>query len=168
MGLKTGKLLRDLLEQGAWQTLGNLPPEATAATTIYCQDSVDRMPDASQSLQVFQAVPARWTELPVEVVKERVMRSPELKQDFPDFNAYHAWYMKAGPVPVYGAEDRWPCLPSDFHDEAFQDGWHRFHAYVEAGHTTIPVMEYDAKAWWKAHAQWLDEPRPTTRSRGPR
>lgn len=166
--METGKLLLDLLDKGTWQTLGDLPPEATFATTTYCQDYVERMPDEAESIKVFQMVPARWTELPIEMVKQRVMLSPEFKDDFADFQAYHAWYMKGGDVPLYGSENRWPCMPSGLDDEAFEDGWHRFHAYVEAGHTTIPVMEYDEDAWWKAHADWLDESRPRLLSRGPR
>lgn len=38
--------------------------------------------------------------------------------------------------------NRWPVILSNHNDETLQDGWHRFHIYVSAGHEDIPVIFY--------------------------
>lgn len=44
-------------------------------------------------------------------------------------------------LPHYPSKNRWPCILAD-DDEVLQDGWHRFHSYVRAGHKTIPCIYY--------------------------
>lgn len=109
-----------------------------------------------EAVEVFKSVPAKLVEIPVEAVKAAFMASSAIGESFSTFDDYHHWYMGAGDVPVYGASNRWPCIASCMEDEVVQDGSHRLHAYVEAGHETIPVLQYDGKAWWRAHKHWAN------------
>jgi hypothetical protein len=74
-------------------------------------------------------------------IKHRIMKvEPEISQDFNTFQEYADWYC-SGPMPEYSEKDRWPCVASG--DElVLEDGWHRLHAYIKAGHATIPVLEF--------------------------
>jgi hypothetical protein len=146
--------LSHLFDDVAASTLGGLPVVATFATVQYCIDS-DDMPEMDQSVAVFSAVPAILLEIPVEIVKKAFMTRPEIAKTFSTFDDYHQWYMSAGDVPVYDGTNRWPCIVGNG-DEVVEDGNHRLHSYIEAGHPTIPVLRYDYKAWWDAHKRWAD------------
>jgi hypothetical protein len=144
--------LQDLFDKAPTSKLGALPPEATFATVEYCNEA-DDMPERDSALAVFKNVPAILLEIPVEVIKAAFMAFPDMGR-YASFDAYHRWYMGAGDVPVYGLEGRWPCIASLLEGEVVQDGNHRLHAYIEAGHATIPVLRYNFKAWWTAHERW--------------
>lgn len=149
--------------------LGSMPDEATLATLAYCQGAA-AMPAPEQALLVFSHVPASWSEVPVDRLKVAIMQMTDIAQSHADFEAYHQWYVAHGDTPQYTSKNRWPCIASedfwrlsisnpssreakeDF--EALDDGWHRFHAYVRAGHETIPVLRCDMSAWWVAHKRW--------------
>lgn len=81
--------------------------------------------------------------VPVDEMKKRVMADdPDLGHQHGDFEGYHRWYLSAGPVPEHGAS-RWPVIEKDPRDETegyLDDGWHRFHSYVRAGDTHIPLL----------------------------
>lgn len=145
--------LQGLFDNAPMTTLGMLPTEATYSTVVYCIEAAV-MPEFSAALVVFKDVSASLLEIPVAVIKAASMGLPEIAECFDDFDAYHRWYMGAGDVPAYGAQHRWPCIASLQEDELVQDGNHRLHAYIEAGHTTIPVLRYDSEAWWQAHERW--------------
>ena len=145
--------LQELFDSAPTSKLGALPPEATFSTVEYCIEA-DDMPEFSDAIAVFKDVPAILLEIPVDVIKAASMAFPDMADSFANFDAYHRWYMGAGDMPIYGAEHRWPCIASLLEDELVQDGNHRLHAYIEAGHATIPVLRYDFKAWWKAHERW--------------
>lgn len=145
--------LQDLFDKAPTTKLGALLPEATFATVQYCVE-IDEMPGMQEAVEVFKSVPATLVEIPVDVVKAAFMASPEIAKSFSTFEDYHRWYMGADDMPVSGAEKRWPCIASLLEDELVQDGNHRLHAYIEAGHATIPVLRYDFNAWWKAHERW--------------
>lgn len=145
--------LQKLLDSAPTTTLGTLPPEATFSTLEYSIEAGD-MPELSVARAVFKDVPATFLEIPVDVIKAATMALPDIGDSFVDFDAYHRWYMGAGDVPTYSAEHRWPCIASLQEDELIQDGSHRLHAYIEAGHVTIPVLRYDFEAWWEAHERW--------------
>lgn len=150
----------EILASAPLVTLGALPPEATYATVRYCIEA-DDMPSIRVALDVFRDVPARLVEVPVTVLRSFMMSIPEIADDFKSFDEYHAWYVKNNRTPRYGAENRWPCIASKLPDEAVQDGSHRMHSYIRAGHAAIPILDYDAKAWWKAHEHWkLLKPEP--------
>jgi len=60
---------------------------------------------------------------------------------FADFAAYHRECTQQGDTPSYpSGSPRWPCIISSLEDEFFEDGHHRFHAYVNAGDTHIPCL----------------------------
>lgn len=80
-----------------------------------------------------------------ETVIERVMASGDHVDDFDgDWETYHEWYLSRGNVPDHGTS-RWPVIEATIEarnaDEGYlDDGWHRFHSYVHAGDTHIPVL----------------------------
>jgi hypothetical protein len=145
--------LQEIFDNAPISKLGALPPEATFATVEYCIEA-DDMPELSDAIEVFKDVPATLLEIRVEIIMASSMAFPDMADSFVDFDAYHRWYMSTSDMPTYGAENRWPCIASLLEDELVQDGNHRLHAYIEAGHATIPVLRYDYKAWWKAHEAW--------------
>jgi hypothetical protein len=85
--------------------------------------------------------PFGYVELPMEEVMADVMRNPEIKADFSDWEAYHDWY-SVGPMPKHTSKDPWPVILSDYSDETLQDGWHRLHRYYDLGMETIPAVYY--------------------------
>ena len=65
--------------------------------------------------------------------------------DFDDFNKYHKWYRKQGKVdhgdslfPIILSSDK--SLLNGY--EFIEDGWNRFHSYVDKGVTNIPVIKF--------------------------
>ena len=65
--------------------------------------------------------------------------------DFDDFNKYHKWYRKQGKVdhgdsvfPIILSSDE--SIENGF--EFIEDGWHRFHSYVDKGIKNIPVVKF--------------------------
>jgi len=65
--------------------------------------------------------------------------------DFDDFNKYHKWYRKQGKVDH--GDSVFPIILSsdkgvDDRFEFIEDGWHRFHSYVDKGITNIPVVKF--------------------------
>lgn len=147
--------LQELFEIAPESTLGLLPAEATFATVQYCFE-IDDMPEMHQAVDIFKMVSAKLLEIPVDVIKAAFMATPEVAESFATFDDYHRWYMGAGDVPVYGINNRWPCVASCMEGEVVQDGSHRLHAYIEAGHSTVPVLRYDFEAWWTAHERWKE------------
>ena len=144
--------LQELFDEAPTTTLGALAPEATFSTVEFCIEA-DYMPELPIAHAVFKDVPATLLDISVEVIKTAIMAFPDMKC-YDSFDDYHRWYMGSGDMPVYGSEGRWPCIASLMEGEIVQDGNHRLHAYIEAGHATIPVLRYDFKAWWKAHKRW--------------
>jgi hypothetical protein len=80
--------------------------------------------------------------LPSERVREAIMQDLERARDFPNWEAYHAWYSSSCVLPKHGTANRWPVVLSDFEDEILQDGWHRVHSYLKRGDDTIPAVFY--------------------------
>ena len=156
MGKRQPKLpLQAFFDCAPVSSLGLLPAEATFSTVQYCIE-IEEMPGILQAIDVFKSVPAQLLEIPLDAVKATFMASPEIAESFATFDDYHRWYMDAGDVPVYGAANRWPCIASAMEDEVVQVGSHRLHAYIAAGHETIPVLSFDCEAWWKAHKHWME------------
>lgn len=152
--------MENLLPRADWfngftqSKLSSLPQEAAMATVQFSVEQ-DEMPDLVDSISIFGGVTATLIEVPVESVKAAFMNIPEISNDYADFDAYHTWYVSFGDTPNYGAENRWPCLATDWEDDVFIDGAHRFHSYIRDGHITIPVLAYDRDEWWACHAKWL-------------
>lgn len=151
--VQPGLPFQSLFDSAPFSRLGLLPAEATFATVQYCIEC-DVMPEMLQAVEVFKTVPAKLLEIPLDAVKAAFMASPEIAGAFSTFDEYHRWYLGGGGVPAYGAANRWPCIASCMEDEVVQDGNHRLHSYIAAGHTTIPVLDYDCAVWWQAHRHW--------------
>lgn len=83
------------------------------------------------------------TEIPLKVLKETIFKeSPDIRGDFHSFEAYHQWYLSMGDTPAYNRKDPWPVILSNFKNETLEDGWHRFHRYVQTGLDPIPALYY--------------------------
>ena len=84
-----------------------------------------------------QAVIDRWGEIDSDAV-----------QDYNgDFDAYHEWYQGRGEGSDTRVHNRvpqptWPAILSSFDDELLQDGWNRFHSYVENGAEQMALLWY--------------------------
>ena len=152
--------MKNVLKRADWfigstpSKLSSLPQESAMATVQFSVEEND-MPDLAEAVSIFGDVSATLIEVPVDSVKAAFMNVPEISNDHADFDAYHTWYVSHGDTPKYGAENRWPCLATDWEDDVFIDGAHRFHSYIRDGHKTIPVLVYDTNEWWACHAQWL-------------
>jgi hypothetical protein len=124
-------LIQTLLVHGAKvYTYDTLPAPAKAAATEYLDE-----PHEDNYLV---------GELPTEYVKQRVMAEFVGPFRWLSFDAYHRWYVedreKDGRMPNYPKANRWPSLLAGTDKDGFiWDGWHRFHAYIRAGHPTVPV-----------------------------
>lgn len=81
-----------------------------------------------------------------ELLKREFMLETEIGEEFPNFDAYHAWYLSQGDTPEYSSEERWPSILSSFPRDVLQDGNHRFHSYVRAGHADIPLLFFTEKS----------------------
>jgi hypothetical protein len=82
--------------------------------------------------------------IPIEMMKLIVMNDPDRRNDFDTFNEYHNYFKKVEPVPTHPANRLWPIIPSGRgrERETILDGWHRFHAYVDANVKKIPILWY--------------------------
>ena len=81
-------------------------------------------------------------EIPTEVMASEIMKAIETSiGKFKSIREYQEWYRKNCSIPSYSSKNRWPCILSD-DDEVLQDGWHRLHSYIQAGHKTIPCVYY--------------------------
>lgn len=137
-----------LLQHGATvRSYRDLDPAARASLADYCGTHGG----------FFSESPARWSTKPTENDRDHgrdlflrgelptpvatALAFESLEKGWPDFPAYHAWYLANDRVPTHGPKNRWPSIVSgDPEDEFFWDGWHRFHSYVRDGHPTVPVI----------------------------
>ena len=81
--------------------------------------------------------------LSTALCKRMLMQEREVKQDWKNFDAYHKWYQDCSGNPTHKRKNPWPCiLGSDFKNEFIEDGWHRFHRYVQLKMLSIPCVYY--------------------------
>jgi hypothetical protein len=60
--------------------------------------------------------------------------------DFPgDFDSYHKWFLVHCGTEDHGVSV-WPVILDSTGDALLQDGWHRFHSYVERKLEQIPCL----------------------------
>jgi hypothetical protein len=108
-------------------TFSNLPPLAQKSVSIYMEDcGVDFT--APKYLYGYAIVP-------MQVMKDSIMRFGDLADDHDDFDSYHEWY-RNGP----DMENHQQVYPIILGHEIIQDGWHRFHDYVRKGLTEVPTV----------------------------
>lgn len=79
--------------------------------------------------------------IPIDVCKWKVFEIMEDRDKFKNFEEYHKWYLGVS-KESHTKKNPWPCILSDFDDEFFQDGWHRFHRYVQLKMPSIPCICY--------------------------
>lgn len=76
-----------------------------------------------------------YGELSLDFLINEIM--PEV--DFYTFDEYHNWYITTGEVKKH--ETILPIIVTDKNVEFIEDGWHRFHHYVNIGLKNIPVVK---------------------------
>lgn len=75
--------------------------------------------------------------VPVEDLKNAVMKSA-LAKGFSSFNDYHEDYKKTHIIRDY--DEIYPIIIGDLFGCVIEDGWNRFHGYVESGLTLVPCI----------------------------
>jgi hypothetical protein len=83
-----------------------------------------------------------YVEIPAGALIEAVMGDLEIKDQFKEFEDYHDWYVRQGHMPEHESRNRWPVILSHYDEETLQDGWHRFHNYIQQGARMIPALYY--------------------------
>jgi hypothetical protein len=83
--------------------------------------------------------------IPTAVMTAAMMKTGEHSRDYPTWEAYHQWYLSSCGEVTHTRRNPWPVILDDDHDELLQDGWHRFHRYVQIGLPTIPCLYYPWK-----------------------
>lgn len=73
----------------------------------------------------------------IEDVKDRVIQRSGFAAQFDSFDDYHERYYDG----TDHGDSVFPIVVSDC-EEYIEDGWHRFHSYVEKGLKKIPFVEY--------------------------
>lgn len=117
-----------------------LPLEYQKACRVYCIDNFDD-DDFLKHMANYHFLIA---EVPVELIKQRIMESFAMNNDCEEFKSFAdwaKWYQSYGDIPDHG-DSRWACILSSFEDECFEDGWHRFQSYLIKGYETIPVIAW--------------------------
>ena len=88
-------------------------------------------------IKVYGEMEFRIGEISIEEVIEGVMKW--LCREWDTFEEYHEWY-KEGDHTDHG-DSVFPIVLSGC-EEYIEDGWHRFHSYVDKGLKKIPFVEY--------------------------
>jgi len=128
---------------GEWVEYDDLP--SAAQSSLRHQDHTPAGagpgPGVRDALWQLESVPAAE-------MKRRVMSAdPDLAAHGGTFEAYHQWYLDAGPVTDHGAS-RWPVIehdPGAVSEGYLDDGWHRLHSYIRAGDDHIPLLRRQDK-----------------------
>lgn len=78
---------------------------------------------------------------PRQVAIDLCWATMEPYQNYPSFAKYHRWYL-GHVTDKHPPEDRWPAI-LDWQGAAFlQDGWHRFHRYLDLGVEELEFLYY--------------------------
>jgi len=84
----------------------------------------------------------KWTRIPLGELTEEVWSDPELKEGHRSFEAYHRWFIRSGGWPPKWTrrdpDSVYPVIltgppggPYDPEKGVIEDGWNRFHWYVD-------------------------------------
>ncbi len=73
----------------------------------------------------------------IEDIKNLVMSSSDMQQ-YSSFDNYHEWY---GSSDLEDTNEIYPILMTPYEDY-IEDGWHRFHRYINMGLKEIPVVMF--------------------------
>jgi len=88
-----------------------------------------------------------FVHIPTHAMKKRFMESEwggrDENSDWKTFTEYTDWYKTIRyDIPKHSKKKRWPCILSGFDEELLEDGWHRFHRYIDLGCRYIPCIFY--------------------------
>ncbi len=80
-------------------------------------------------------------EIDIEELKCKIMENSPV--DFATFEEYHEWYVNPS---RYEEPDCFfevfPIIVSDKEENYIEDGWHRFHHYIDKGIKSVPFIKY--------------------------
>ena len=122
-----------------WVRFDDLSPIARGAIEKWDDDcTAEELAEAARAFEWQEVV------LPTQSLIERIMTDKDTADYFKTWEAYHQWYLADDFVPDHGTS-RWPVIEGLGGAAAtgggtLDDGWHRFHSYVRAGDTTVPVL----------------------------
>lgn len=124
---------------GQWVAFDDLSPVAQTAIEHWDDEATaEELADAARQFE--------WQEIVVSVESliERVMAAGDTRTYFGTWQAYHEWYLTDDYVPDHGTS-RWPIIEglagaAAVSEATLDDGWHRFHSYVRAGDTHVPML----------------------------
>jgi len=127
--------------QRCWKIRGNVPWEKESAIT-----KKTIMDSLLYYIDNYGDVEFGTVNLPIKYAKAECFRRLNNNgESFDSFNDYHKWFMGDSGVEKHSIKSKWPCILSDLSDtkdDLFQDGWHRFHRYVELKCRFIPCVFY--------------------------
>lgn len=132
--------LSPAMQDTGWVGFDDLPVEAQLAVQNWTTVHTPEYLTLCARLSHWQMV---W--IPTDIAIERVMSSGDHVTDFDgDWETYHDWYLSQGNIPDHGPS-RWPVIEATIEARNadfgyLDDGWHRFHSYVAAGDTHIPLL----------------------------
>lgn len=106
-----------------------LPGECKAAISIYNRNFENHGKDNHASYALLS--------VPVEILESLVMQVEPLKQ-FGSFQKYHEYYKSRTQLKSY--EKIYPVIIDTVFGCVIEDGWNRFHSYVEVGIQIIPCL----------------------------
>jgi hypothetical protein len=113
-----------------------LPTSARRAVTRYMTVDGDR-PGFAEELRFIVG------EMSAADMIARCWNAPdnEMRDDHPDWEAYHAWYCEGEDAVDYvdHLAEMWPVILCD--REGVADGWHRLHWYLRNGVAAIPTVD---------------------------
>ena len=82
-----------------------------------------------------------YVELPLQTAIDMVWFCRDPGETHGSFEAYHKWY-KPFIEDKHSAKDPWPSIIDTGGETFLQDGWHRFHRYVDLKLKKLPFLYY--------------------------
>ena len=132
---KEGDFKSDVYSLGItlFEMLAGRKPELQERPT----DVNDALPEELDQLYRAMVMPSRMRRIDPATLIERIEKC-NFMGDFESFDHYHEWYTGKG---LSDYDTVFPVILSDC-DECIEDGWHRFHLYIDKGIDIIPFVEY--------------------------
>jgi len=77
--------------------------------------------------------------VPIELVINKITEWVKREGDYNSFEEYHTIYQSTNDVEYN--DSLFPIIVNDDNEEYIEDGWHRFHHYLNKGYSEIPVIK---------------------------
>lgn len=120
-------------------TIGQLPKHYQQAIQVRLKETWHSDASGKEHLK---DTPVQWGEVPTQMVADYVMLW--VGKQYKTFEAWMQHREGRGHIPDHPTTKRWPILLwSRKKFQPFEDGFHRFTAYVKRGDKTVPVVELD-------------------------